>query len=128
MIETKYLLKQLVEFTRLALARKEGEPMSDEFHAQDARTCDALDAWRSQCPWPPHRESAFDRARRDPTFNTLVQLLYGLMRQGEGQYTPTEVREAAMVAMTMIERMRVEPIRFDPTPAPFDRLPPEDSP
>ena len=119
MIETDDLLKQLVEFMQLALARQPGELMSDEFHAQHARACDALDAWRSQCPWPPHRESAFDRAHRDPTFNSLVQILYGLMLQGEGQYTPTEVREAAMVAMTMIERTRVEPIRFD-RPAPED--------
>lgn len=45
-----------------------------------------------------------DRYRRDPAFRTLVDTLYGAIRSAV--YTPTEIREAAMLAQIMYEQER----------------------
>lgn len=42
-----------------------------------------------------------DRYRRDPWFRTIVDTLLALLRRGE--YTPTELREALILALTIHE-------------------------
>lgn len=46
-----------------------------------------------------------ERYRYDRVFATLVDTLTNMLR--EGNYTPTEVREAAMLAQLHFEDMRV---------------------
>ena len=47
---------------------------------------------------PPNRLSAEERYRRDVQFKALVDTLQNLIHHG--QYTPTELREAAVLAAT----------------------------
>lgn len=56
------------------------------------------------------RLPAADRYMGDVVFKTLVDAMYGIIRRGE--MTPTEVREAAMLAATMYETRHVNPILF----------------
>ena len=53
-----------------------------------------------------------DRYRNDPKFAHLVQVLQGFMQSGE--YTPTEIREAAMLAQMHIESVRPRMTVFSP--------------
>jgi hypothetical protein len=48
------------------------------------------------------RLGVHERYKNDPTFRTIVHAFYDLIAQGET--TPTEVREAAMLALEMYER------------------------
>lgn len=57
-----------------------------------------------------NRLPAEARYLRDPLFKCLVDAMYGAIRRGE--MTPTEVREAAMLAATMYETIHVNPIIF----------------
>ena len=50
---------------------------------------------------PLNRLPAEDRYMRDPLFHTLVESLYVIIKNGE--MTPTEVREAAMLAAVKYE-------------------------
>lgn len=50
----------------------------------------------------PNRLPAEDRYHRDPVFHNLVDWMVYHVRNAD--YTPTEMREAAMLAMTIHER------------------------
>jgi hypothetical protein len=54
---------------------------------------------------PLNRLSPEDRYLRDPWFHNLVDLIR-VQLLGGGQFTPTEVREAAILACTMHEQRR----------------------
>jgi hypothetical protein len=56
------------------------------------------------------RLPAADRYSRDPAFRSLVDAMYGVIRRGE--MTPTEVREAAILATTKYEMLHVKPLLF----------------
>lgn len=59
-----------------------------------------------------------ERYRRDPLFNKLVQLLMHPI--AEAQMTPTEVREAAMLACVLHEERNPRPMML--TPDQFDQV------
>jgi hypothetical protein len=54
------------------------------------------------------RISAIDRYQRDPEFNQLVNLIRHHLE--ENDFTPTELREACMVAATIFEMEYVRPV------------------
>ncbi len=52
-----------------------------------------------------------DRYRRDPVFNRLVDLMQAQLEENScQQYTPTELREAVILAATMYEYRHIRPI------------------
>jgi hypothetical protein len=51
-----------------------------------------------------------DRYLNDPAFHALVDVLYAHVEQG--QFTPTEIREAAMLAQIKYEERHLRPIQF----------------
>jgi hypothetical protein len=51
-----------------------------------------------------------ERYQNDPVFHSIVDLL--CMELERGQYTPTEVREAAMLAQIMYEERQPRPVIF----------------
>lgn len=55
----------------------------------------------------PNRLSPADRYNRDPNFNRLVSVLELAIHQCE--YTPTEIREAAMLAAIRYETVHCRP-------------------
>lgn len=59
-----------------------------------------------------YRTPADDRYARDPVFTTLVDILYTLLDQAENKFTPTELREAVMLAATKYEYLHVRPLFF----------------
>jgi hypothetical protein len=59
-------------------------------------------------PW--NRLSPRERYESDPVFHQLVTMLYAALEQDENRtYTPTELREAAMLAALMYEERHVKP-------------------
>ena len=52
----------------------------------------------------------WDRYEHDPLFRRLVDLMHGVLE--EGTYTPTEIREAAMLAQILHEDRHPRPITF----------------
>jgi hypothetical protein len=52
----------------------------------------------------------WDRYNEDPLFNRIVDLMVGMLM--DGQFTPTEMREAAMLAQIKHEDMRPRPTTF----------------
>jgi hypothetical protein len=59
-----------------------------------------------------HFMTAEDRYQRDPLFHRLVDLMCHQIT--ELQLTPTEMREAAMLACIKFEQMHPRPMVFDP--------------
>jgi len=59
------------------------------------------------------RMSKEERYRNDPVFHNLVDQIYHLIKQGE--YTPTEIREAAMLAQIKYECEHAVYIFNEPT-------------
>ena len=58
------------------------------------------------------RLTAAERFKTDPTFRTIVDVLYHLLEEQDErgiQYTPTEMREAAMLAAMMYEETHIKP-------------------
>ena len=55
--------------------------------------------------------STTQRYQTDATFRQLVDMLYSLIDHAE--YTPTEIREAAMLAHILYEERRIRPILID---------------
>lgn len=53
-----------------------------------------------------------DRYLHDPVFHTLVDTIYVAIDQL--QYTPSEIRDAAMLAALHWEMRQVRPVRFRP--------------
>ena len=60
------------------------------------------------------RISTYDRYQQDPIFNGVVDTLYMMLETDNNysgrQYTPTEMREAAMLACEMYEARHIRPI------------------
>jgi hypothetical protein len=54
---------------------------------------------------------AADRFRRDPLFASVVHALYGMVARA--QLTPTELREAVILAAVMFEQNNIRPIMPD---------------
>ena len=52
----------------------------------------------------------WDRYQEDPLFRRVVDLMVGILL--DGQTTPTEMREAAMLAQIKYEDMRPRPTVF----------------
>lgn len=55
-----------------------------------------------------NRLSPVERYRSDVMFRTIVDQLYILIEQA--QYTPTEIREAVMLAQIKYEELHVRPL------------------
>ena len=55
--------------------------------------------------------STTQRYQTDASFRQLVDMLYSLIDHAE--YTPTEIREAAMLAHILYEERRIRPILID---------------
>ena len=52
-----------------------------------------------------------DRYRVDPVFKSLVNVLCSMLeRDGSRLFTPTEVREAAILATCMYENIHIRPL------------------
>lgn len=65
-------------------------------------------------PQNPNRLAPRERYRRDPMFHALVDMLRSAIARAD--YTPTEVREAAMLACIIEEQNRpARPIYLDDT-------------
>lgn len=52
-----------------------------------------------------------ERYQYDPSFRNLVDTIYTFILQGN--FTPTEIREAAMLAQIKFEDSRIRPINLD---------------
>ena len=61
--------------------------------------------------WSP-QDSVLRRYNDDPHFRTLVDTLTSCL--WSGQYTPSEIREAAIFAAMRVEAVRIRPLIFDP--------------
>lgn len=53
-------------------------------------------------------KSVTERYQTDPTFRQLVDMLYSSI--DHAQFTPSEVREAAMLAHILYEERRIRPM------------------
>lgn len=63
----------------------------------------------------PNRLTPEERYHRDPMFHALVDMFRGAIMNAD--YTPTEIREAAMLACIIVERYRpARPIFLDREP------------
>ncbi|HKM79808.1 MAG TPA: hypothetical protein VJY15_02440 [Candidatus Acidoferrum sp.] len=51
-----------------------------------------------------------ERYKRDPAFRNLADAMHGFIERG--QFTPTEIREAAMLAQILYEDRHPRPITF----------------
>ena len=57
------------------------------------------------------RTSPVDRYRNDAHFAQLVDMLYAAIDQAD--FTPTEIREAAMLAQIRYEEIRIRPLIYE---------------
>ena len=60
----------------------------------------------------PSKHSAAWKYSEDPHFRILVDTFTSLLWNGE--YTGSEIRQAAIYAMMKVELMRIRPMLFDP--------------
>jgi hypothetical protein len=63
-------------------------------------------------PYWEQQDTAYHRYRSDAHFRTLVDTFMDLL--WGGKYTPSELREASILAATQVECMRIRPLIFDP--------------
>jgi len=73
---------------------------------------------------PNNRLSVEERYRRDPVFRTLVDMMHAHLHQWTS-YTPTELREAVILAATMHETRCVLPndrFTWDPNRGLIEKL------
>jgi len=54
--------------------------------------------------------NAEERYKNDPIFHSIVDSLYHMLDVGNGMYTPTELREAVILATSMWESIHIKPI------------------
>jgi hypothetical protein len=71
-----------------------------------------------------------ERYERDPVFKSLVDLIHSYIAQDDGRtWTPTELREACMLACAQYEYLHIRPIVYDTRgnffSPPLMRKPPE---
>jgi hypothetical protein len=64
------------------------------------------DSWEDTAHLPNNRLSPEERYKRDPTFATLVTVLE--MQLHQGNYTPTELREACILAAIRQEERTIQ--------------------
>ncbi len=64
-------------------------------------------------------QSIGTRYQNDPVFRQLVDLLYSQL--DAAQFTPSEVREAAMFAQILYEERHIRPIIYDTVRGDFIR-------
>jgi hypothetical protein len=65
-------------------------------------------------PWSRQNDPK-DRYLSDPVFHALVDLIYSFLeKDGARLYTPTELREACMLAASMYEALHIRPIMTRP--------------
>lgn len=57
------------------------------------------------------RQSAFERYANDPIFHTLVDMFYNVLCQDD--FTPSEIREAALLASIKYEQNHVHTLLLD---------------
>lgn len=58
--------------------------------------------------------SVEERYKSDPVFAAIVDTLYSMLNKQESPtFTPTEMREAAMLAQMMYESTHIRPIMVD---------------
>ncbi len=69
--------------------------------------------------WPDkYRLPADERYERDPVFRNLVDVIGSMLEQDQGRtFTPTEVREAAMLACIRYEAIHIRPFLVDASKA-----------
>jgi hypothetical protein len=60
----------------------------------------------------PFKESAAQKYVDDPHYRILVDTMTGLLWNGD--YTPSEIRQAAIFAAMKVEATRIRPMIFDP--------------
>ena len=60
----------------------------------------------------PFKESAAQKYAYDPHYRILVDTMTGLLWNGD--YTPSEIRQAAIFAAMKVEAVRIRPLVFDP--------------
>ena len=58
-----------------------------------------------------YRSDVHKRYQTDPAFRNLVDLFHNYIR--EANFTPTEIREAAMLAQIMYEELTLRPMILD---------------
>ena len=63
------------------------------------------------CSWS-YKSSAAEKYVTDPSFHALVDVFTGVLWRGE--YTASEIREAAIFAAMKVENVRIRPLIFDP--------------
>ena len=68
----------------------------------------------------PFKESAAQKYEDDPHFRVLVDTMTSLLWNGE--YTGSEIREAAIFAMMKVEAIRIRPLLFDPNDYTIENL------
>ena len=61
-------------------------------------------------PWP-YKDSGAEKYREDANFRVLVDTMTSLL--WGGSYTPSELREASILAATHLEMIRIRPLIFD---------------
>lgn len=62
-------------------------------------------------PWSTeYRYPAGERYKNDPVFHALVDQIYSQLR--DSRFTPSELREALMLACVMFEERHVRPMMF----------------
>jgi len=60
----------------------------------------------------PYKDSGAEKYREDTNFRVLVDTMTSLL--WGGKYTPSELREASILAATRMEMIRIRPLIFDP--------------
>lgn len=55
-----------------------------------------------------------DRYKCDPVFKNLVDMLQHYLGSNQGTFTPTELREAVLLATTLYENRVIRPLIFNP--------------
>jgi hypothetical protein len=60
----------------------------------------------------PYANSGAKKYREDTHFRVLVDTFTSLL--WGGKYTPSELREASILAATQLEAIRIRPLIFDP--------------
>jgi hypothetical protein len=63
-------------------------------------------------PWAGYSSSAAEKYEKDPHYRTLVDTFTSFL--WNGQFSPSEIREAAILAVCQMEAVRIRPLLFDP--------------
>lgn len=109
------------EVLRLTLADEECQRSLERVRAELAASNEALTVQRENCDelryrlqaWQDAEAERNERYKNDATFAAIVDVFRCHFESAlPNQITPTEVREAAMLAMVMYEERHIRPILF----------------